>query len=98
LDPAGRRWHQDGEDCVVKCFITYASPNIIRVTKSRRVRWTGHVARTEGMRNSCIILIRKPDWKRSLEDVGVDGGNIIMGLREVGWEAVDWLHLAQDMD
>jgi hypothetical protein len=50
------------------------------------------------MRNSCIILIRKPDWKRSLEDVGVDGGNIIMGLREVGWEAVDWIYLAQDRD
>jgi hypothetical protein len=33
----------------------YSSPNIVRVVKSRRMRWAGHVARM-GMREACIGL------------------------------------------
>jgi hypothetical protein len=51
------------------------------------------------MRNSHNILVRKPEGKRQLgrhrhrwED------NIRMDLREIGWEGVDWMHLAQDRD
>jgi hypothetical protein len=33
-----------GENCVMMNFITCSSPNIVRVIKSRRMRWTGHVA------------------------------------------------------
>jgi hypothetical protein len=33
------------------------------------------------------------------EDLRVDGKiNIIMGLREIGWEIMDWIHLVQDWD
>jgi hypothetical protein len=35
----------------------YASPNSIRVIKSRRMGWTGHVAQIKGMRNSYAILV-----------------------------------------
>jgi len=41
----------------------YASPNIISVIKSRRVSWTGHVARMEEMRNVYRILGGKPEEK-----------------------------------
>jgi hypothetical protein len=51
------------------------------------------------MRNAYRILVGKPEGKRlhgrsrlRWED------NIIMGLGEIGWEAVDWIHLAQDRD
>jgi hypothetical protein len=40
------------------------SPNIIRVIKLRRVRWAGHVARIEEMRNVYKILVGKPEGKR----------------------------------
>jgi hypothetical protein len=30
------------------------------------------------------------------EDLGIVGGNIRMDLREIRWESVDWMHLAQD--
>jgi hypothetical protein len=39
----------------------YSSPSIIRVIKSRRMRWAGNVARAEG--ESCSILARKPEGK-----------------------------------
>jgi hypothetical protein len=32
------------------------------------------------------------------EDVGVDGDNIIMDLKGIGWEGMDWIHLVQDRD
>jgi hypothetical protein len=43
----------------------YASPNIIRAIKSRRMRWAGHVARTGAMRNWYQILLRNPEEKRA---------------------------------
>jgi hypothetical protein len=68
----------------------YASPNIIRVIKSRRMRWVGHVARMGEMRNVYKILVGKPEGKRPLrrsrrrwED------NIGMYLRKIGWEGVN---------
>jgi hypothetical protein len=44
----------------------YASPNIIRVIRSRTMRWTVHVARLEVMRNAYSILVGKPEGKRPL--------------------------------
>jgi hypothetical protein len=41
----------------------YAPPYIIRMTKSRRMRWTGHVARTGEMRNAYKIFVGKPEGK-----------------------------------
>jgi hypothetical protein len=63
----------------------YSSPSIIKMIKSRRMRWAGHVARMGAMRNAYRILTRKPEEKRPLgrprrrlED------NIKMDLREIG--------------
>jgi hypothetical protein len=75
-------------------FITYK-----RVTKSRRMRWAGHVARMGEIRNAYKMLVGKPEGKRPF------GGpkcrwedNIRLYLRELGWEGVGWIHLAQDTD
>ena len=44
----------------------YRSPNIVRVIKSRRMRWAGHVARMEEGRSAFKILTDKPTGKRTL--------------------------------
>jgi hypothetical protein len=51
----------------------YSSPDIIRQIKSRRMRWTGRVARMGEGRNVYRVLVGKPEGKRPLEDQGVDG-------------------------
>jgi hypothetical protein len=43
----------------------YCSRNIIRVIRSRRMRWAGHVARMGGRTGACRILVGRPD---ELED------------------------------
>ena len=44
----------------------YRSPDIVRVIKSRRLRWASHVARVEEDRNAFKILTDKPTGKRPL--------------------------------
>jgi hypothetical protein len=44
----------------------YSSPSIIRMSKSRRMRWAGHVARKGEKRNAYKILVGKPEGKRPL--------------------------------
>jgi hypothetical protein len=44
----------------------YSSPNIIRMIKSRRMRWAGHVARMGETRSAYRILVGKPEGKRPL--------------------------------
>jgi hypothetical protein len=39
---------------------SYSSPNIIRIIKSRRMRWTGQVVCMKNIRNTYKILVRKP--------------------------------------
>jgi len=51
----------------------YASLNIIRVIKSRRMRWAEHISHIRGMRNAYNILIRKPGKRDHLEYLGEDG-------------------------
>jgi hypothetical protein len=75
----------------------YASPHILKVIKSRRMKWVGHIARMEEMKNAYTILVGEPEGKKPLrrprrrwED------NIRTDLKEIGWEGVDWIHLAQD--
>jgi hypothetical protein len=46
----------------------YSSPSIIRMIKSRRMRWAGHVTRMGEKRNAYRILVGKPEGKRPLED------------------------------
>ena len=76
-----------------------SSPNIVRVIKSRRMRWAGHVARMGEERGAYRVLVRKPEGKRPLEGSRrrwVD--NIRMDLQEVGCGYVDWIGLAQYRD
>jgi hypothetical protein len=44
----------------------YLSPNIIRVIKSRRMRWAGHVARMGERRGAYRILVERPEGRRPL--------------------------------
>ena len=77
----------------------YSSPSIVRVIKSRRMRWAGHVAHMGEGRGVYRVLVGKPDGKRPLgrprrrwED------NIRMDLQEVGVWYEDWIGLAQGRD
>ena len=77
----------------------YSSPNTVRVIKSRRMRWAGHVARMGDDRGVYRVLVRKPEGKRPLgrpRRRWVD--NIRMDLREVGCGYMDWIGLVQDRD
>jgi hypothetical protein len=68
----------------------YSPPSIIRIIKSRRMRWADHVARMGEERNAYRLLVGKPEGKRPLgrpRRWWVD--NIRMGLGEVGWSDVD---------
>jgi hypothetical protein len=77
----------------------YSSPNIIRVIKSRRMRWAGQVARMEEGRGAYRILVGRPEGRRPLgrprrrwKD------NIKMDLQEVGWGAwtgLIWLRIGK---
>jgi hypothetical protein len=44
---------------------TNSSPSIIRVIKSRRMKWAGHVARMREKRNACKILVGKREGKET---------------------------------
>jgi hypothetical protein len=75
----------------------YSSPSIIRMNKSRRLRWVGHVARMGAKRTAHRILVGKPEGKRPLgRRRWVD--NIKMDHRAIGWDGVDWFDMAQDRD
>jgi hypothetical protein len=61
-----------------------SSPSIIRIIKSRRMRWAGHVARIGEKKNAHRIFVGKPEGKRPLgrsRRRWVD--NIKMDLREI---------------
>jgi hypothetical protein len=75
----------------------YSLPSIIRIIKSRRMRWAGHVARMGDKRKEYRLLVGKSEGKR------LPGrprrrwvNNIRMDLGEVGWGDVDWIGLAQN--
>jgi hypothetical protein len=77
----------------------YISPTIVRVRKSRRMRWAGHVARIGEGRGVYRVLVGKPKGERPLgrprqrwED------NININLQEVGCGGMDWIELAQARD
>jgi len=77
----------------------YSSPNIVRVIKSRRIRWAGHVARMGEERGVYRVLLGKPDGRRRLGRPRRRWVNIIrMDLQEVGCGYMDWIGLEQDRD
>jgi len=70
----------------------YCSLNIVRVIKTRKMRWAGHVARVRERRGVYRVLLGKPEGKRSFgrprsrwED------NIKTDLLEVGCGGMDWI-------
>jgi hypothetical protein len=78
-------------------FDPVLSKQIIRIIKSRRMRWAGHVARMGEKMNAYRLLMGKPEGKRPLgrpRSRWVD--NIRMDLGEVGWGDVYWIGLAED--
>ena len=77
----------------------YSLPNIVRVVKSRRMRWAGYLARMGEDRGVHRVLVGKPEGKRPLgrprrrwED------NIKMDLQKVVGGRGDWMELAKDRD
>jgi hypothetical protein len=75
----------------------YSSLNIVRMIKSVRMKWAGHVARMGEGRDVYRILVGRPEGRRPLrrprrrwED------NIKTDLRETGIDGANWIRLAQD--
>jgi hypothetical protein len=83
-DGSWRKLHND------ELHSLYSSPNIVRVIKSRKMRWAGHVARMEEGRGVYRVLIGRSEGKRPLErprrrwednikmdlmETGIDGAN-----------------------
>jgi hypothetical protein len=90
-DGWGRKLHND------ELHNLYSSPNIVKVIKSRRMRWTGHVARMGEGRDVYRVLVGRFEGKRPLgrprhrwED------NVKMDLREIGMDGANWTRLAHD--
>jgi hypothetical protein len=90
-DGSWRKLHND------ELHSLYSSPNVVRVIKSRRMRWAVHVARMGEWRGVYRVLVRRTEGKRPLgrprrrwED------NINMDLREIGIDGSNWIQLAQD--
>jgi hypothetical protein len=74
----------------------YSSPSIIRIIKSRRMRWAGHVVRMGEKRNVYRLLVGKPEGKRPLGRLRRRWmNNIKMDLLEIGLNVVDWIGLTQ---
>ena len=71
----------------------------MRATKSRRMRWAGHVARMGERRGVYRVLVGKPGGKRPLgrPRLGWED-DIKMDLQEVGCVVMDWIELTLDRD
>jgi hypothetical protein len=84
-DGSWRKLHND------ELHNLYSSPNIVRVIKSRRMRWAGHVARMGEGRSIYRVLVGRPGGKRplgrprrrwednskkDLTEVGIDGAKL----------------------
>jgi hypothetical protein len=72
---------------------------MIRIIKSRKMRWAGHVARMGKKRNLYRLLVGKPEGKRPLGRPRQRWmNNIKMDLAETGFCGVDWIGAVQDRD
>jgi hypothetical protein len=90
-DGSWRKLHND------ELHSLYSSLDIVRVIKSRRMRWAGHVARIGEERGVYRVLVGRAEEKRPLgrprrrwED------NIKMDLMDIGIDGTNWIQLAQD--
>ena len=74
----------------------HRSLNIVRVIKSRRLRWAGHIARIEEV-SSFKILTGKPIGKRPLGSPrSIWEDHIRMNLKEIGVNTMNWVDSAQE--
>jgi hypothetical protein len=69
-----------------------SSPSIIRIIKSRMMRWAGHVARMGEKMNAYRLLVGKPEGKKPLGDQDVGGWMILGWILEM-WDGVMWTGL-----
>jgi hypothetical protein len=90
-DGSWRKLHND------KLHSLYSSLNIVRVIKSRRMMWAGHVARMGEGRGVYRVLVGRSEGKRPLgRSRRRWKDNIKMDLREIGFDEANWIQLAQD--
>jgi hypothetical protein len=88
-DGSWRKMHND------ELHSLYSSPNIVRVIKSRRMSWVGHVARKGEGRGVYRVLVERPEGKRTLGRPRSRWDyNIKMDLREIGIDGANWIHLS----
>jgi hypothetical protein len=89
-DGSWRKLHND------ELHSLYSSSNIVRVIKSRRMRWAVHVARMGEGRGVYRVLVGRFECKRPLGRPRLRWkDNIKMDLREIGIEGANWIRLAQ---
>ena len=73
----------------------YRSPNVVKVIKSRRLRWAGNVARIEKGRSAFRILIGKPTGKGPLRRARPGWeDNINIDLEEISINTSNWVDSA----
>jgi hypothetical protein len=90
-DGSWRKLHND------ELHSLYSSPNIVRVIKSRRMRWAGHVACLEEGRGVYRVLVGRPEGKKPLgRSMRRWEDSIKMYLRGTGIDGANWIQLAQD--
>jgi hypothetical protein len=76
----------------------YSSPNIVRMIKSRRMRWAGHVVSMGEKRGLCRVLVGKTERKRPLGRPGVDGRIILRWIFRKWEVGMDWLDVPHDKE
>jgi hypothetical protein len=76
----------------------YSSPSIIRIIKSRRIRWAGHVARMGRKGMHVGIWLEYQKERDHYEDIDLGGRIILEWILEIGWSGMDSIDLAQDRD
>ena len=89
---------KNGEGSTMRNIIVYTVSLIVRVMKTRRFRWAGHVARMEEVMSSFKILTAKPSGKRPLERPRRSWEDNIAYPKEIGVNTRHWVDSAQDRD